>query len=1070
MEIGAFIDKWRGVKGGAERANYGQFVNDLCQALELPVPGAAEAGVLGDYQFDGPVPNASVRTEKERTGFIDLYKRGHFILEAKQSYLKKGEVEPGIAEGNSYDRLMRGAYAQARNYAANLPGDHPSAPFLIVCDVGRAFELYFDWTDNGRGYEPFPHAQNNRIAIDQLTEKQFQDLFRGIWTNINAVDPRKIAADVSRNVATYLADVSDHLEGRIRHDDSLTPTQRAEQTQEASLFLMRILFCMFAEDVGLLPEGKFTEFLENTLDKDEPFRRQLEGLWISMGQANRQDRYADAVEDAVPYFNGGLFRRATVFPLIKSDREILLRAAKARWTNVEPAIFGTMLEKALGAERDKLGAHYTPRKYVEFLVRHVFVDDLEAEWSAIEDAAQNETAKSVIDRATAFHEKLASLKILDPACGTGNFLYVSMELMLNIEGKLIRLIRELGGKAKQRVDPRQFLGLELNTGAAKITELVLWIGWLRKRMADPEREIPDPVLATLDTVNPGQLDRFDSVVRRHIETLAVEGTDLTQNYLGDPDGENPGTPDWPEADYIVGNPPFTGGKDLKSELGEDYQKALWAANDDVGHSADLVMYWWNKAAKILTAPDTRLKLFGLVSTNSITQEFSRRVIAQHLDKLSLVMAVPDHPWVKLPREEKIKGVKRRGEASLKQAKKAAVRIAMTVAEAGSGKPGRLFEVASASGLDSDNPQIVFHDPAGTLGAINADLSIGADVTRAKALKANEGLSSPGVKLHGDGFIVDPDFARNKLGLGKRPGLEAHIRPYLNGRDLLQRSRGKWVIDLFGLSDTEVMDRFPEVYDHVRAEVYTKKWNPKANKGEGAWEGREVNNRPTYKKNWWVFGEPRSDLRPALAGLPRYIATVETAKHRIFRFLEATTMPDNMLVVIGSDEAFHLGVLSSHIHVQWSLKVGGTLEDRPRYNKSQVFDPFPFPDASDDQRTKIAELAERLDRQRKEALAETPNLTMTEIYNCREKLRKGGDFTRDERDRIAAARARIIDDLHSQLDAAVAQSYGWPADLAPAEIVARLVTLNAERAAEEATGKIRWLRPDYQIPRFGTKKA
>lgn len=1066
MEVGEFIEKWRGAKGGAERANYQEFLRNFMVALNLPsnlVP--AEAGVTGSYQFDAPIPRGAL---SGATGFADLYKRGHFILEAKQSLLKEGEIEPEFVEGNRYDRLMRGAYKQARNYAVNLPGDHPSAPFLIVCDVGRAFELYFDWNDNGRGYEPYPDAQNNRISIDQLREKKVQDLFRGIWTDISSVDPRKISADVSRIVASHLADVSDHLEGKIRRDDSLSPAQRAEQTQEASLFLMRILFCMFAEDVGLLPQGKFTAFLERTLDNDELFRRQLEGLWINMGQAHRPDRFADAVEAVVPYFNGGLFKRATVFPLITSDREILLLAAKAQWTNVEPAIFGTMLEKALGADRDKLGAHYTPRKYVEFLVRHTFIDDLEAEWTAIEDAAQSDATGSVVERAKSFHDKLASLKILDPACGTGNFLYVSMELMLNIEGKLIRLIRELGGTVKQRVDPRQFLGLELNTGAAKITELVLWIGWLRKRMADPDREIPNPVLATLDTVNFGQLDRFDSVVRRHIETVLVEGADMAQIYLGEPDVENPGTPDWPDADYIVGNPPFTGGKDLKSELGEDYQKALWAANDDVGHSADLVMYWWNKAAKILTAPDTRLKRFGFVSTNSITQEFSRRVIAQHLDKLSLILAVPDHPWVKLPREEKIKGVKRRGEASLKQAKKAAVRIAMTVAEAGGGKQGRLFEVESANGLDTDNPQIVFHNPAGTLGSINADLSIGADVTKAKALKASEGLSSPGVKLHGDGFIVAPDFARKNLGLGKRPGLEAHIRPYLNGRDLLQRSRGKWVIDLFGLSDTEVMDRFPEVYDHVRAEVYSKKWNPKAEKGKGAWEGREINNRPTYKKNWWIFGEPRSDLRPALAGLPRYIATVETAKHRVFQFLDAAILPDNKLILLCTNSSYDLGVLSSRIHVEWSLRAGGWLGvgNDSVYVKSKVLDPFPFPDASDIQQSKIAELAERLDRQRKEALVETPNLTITEIYNLREKLRKGGDFSRDERDRIADSRARAIDDLHNQLDVAVADAYGWPANLAPAEIVARLVALNAERTKEEAQGNIRWLRPDYQIPRFG----
>jgi hypothetical protein len=1162
MEVGAFIETWLGSSGGRERTNFRSFMSGLCGVLGVPdAKEPASKGVLGTFEYEGPVPGASVRAEKAAsyTGFIDLYKEGCFILEAKQSYLKEGQAEPDTTQGSRYDIHMRGAYEQARNYAVNIPANRPGVPFLIVCDIGRAFELYFDWAGNGRGFEPFPDTQSYRVTLDQLADEKIRDLLRGIWTKPDSVDPRKISADVTRSVAVNLANVSEALEGKLRRNTSLLPGEHAVQTQEASLFLMRILFCMFAEDVELLPKDSFKNFIERTLDKDELFSRQLENLWVNMGQAHKADRFADAVEAHVPYFNGGLFRNPRVFPLIKSDRELLHRAAQAQWKNVEPAIFGTMLEKALGKDRDKLGAHYTPRKYVEFLVRATFIDDLEEEWTGIEDVARAGKAKDALKLANAFHDKLAGLKILDPACGTGNFLYVSMELMLKIEARLIGLVRDLGGKAIQRIDPRQFFGLELNTGAAKITELVLWIGWLRQRMADSDSGIPDPVLATLETINLGSLDSFDSVVRHHIETVPETGL----SYLGEGDQDNPGPPDWPEADYIVGNPPFTGGKDIRKEQGDAYAKLLWRANPEVGQSADLVMYWWNRAAAILTTPGTRLKRFGFVTTNSITQAFSRRVIAGYLKSsperanppgkssleranppgksspergggersetegagatgfnsvdqriastapsvspgglppprsgedlgevlarsgedfsevlarsgedlgLSIIMAVPDHPWVKMPREEKIKGVKRTGEASLKRAKMAAVRIAMTVAEAGAGRPGRLFKVKSETALDSDNPIIEFEHEKGVEGVINADLTIGADAASATALKANAGLGYRGMQLIGSGFIVDPDFAREKLGLGKRKGLEAHIRPYRNGRDLLQRSRGKWVIDLYGLTDTEVMDRFPEVYEHVRAEVYTRKWNPKANKGEGAFEGREVNNRPSYKKNWWIFGEPRGDLRPTLAGLNRYVATVETAKHRIFQFLDAEILPDNMLVVVGSDSAFDLGVLSSRTHVEWSLQAGGRhgMGNDPRYNKSLVFDPFPFPDASPAQQAIIAEIAERLDRQRKEALAETPSLTMTEIYNWRDKLAQGGELSRDDRDRATLARARIVGDLHQQLDAAVAAAYGWAADwkngaLPPSEIVTRLVTLNAARAAEEAEGNIRWLRPDYQKP-------
>jgi len=217
---------------------------------------------------------------------------------------------------------------------------------------------------------------------------------------------------------------------------------------------------------------------------------------------------------------------------------------------------------------------------------------------------------------------------------------------------------------------------------------------------------------------------------------------------------------------------------------------------------------------------------------------------------------------------------------------------------------------------------------------------------------------------------------------------------------------------------------------------------------------------------------RRELRPALAGLPRYIVTVETTKHRVFQFLDAATIPDNRLVVLGTDDEYKLGVLSSHIHVAWTLAVGGTLEDRPVYTKSRCFDPFPFPAADDGQKQRIRALADELDAHRKRVLAEHPHLTLTGLYNVLERLRGG-----TAPDALDAALRRTFDDglvlilkeLHDRIDAAVAEAYGWPADLADDEILARLVALNRERAAEEAGGFVRWLRPDYQVPRFGSVK-
>lgn len=1092
MTAEELIEKWWGKPGGQEHANFHPFIADLCELLELPRPGAAEKGRLGAYEYEASVPGGSFRSAKG-TGAIDLYKRGHFIMEAKQSYLKPDQAQldledkPQSPSGAKYDLLMRDAWLQARNYARNLPSTEPVAPFLIVCDVGRAFEIYVDPAGNGRDYDFFPDRQSYRIELPDLanekevarTGKSALELLRAIWTEPKKVDPRFQSAEVTRRVARNLAEVGKYMEEGIRIK-GMPEREKNIQIEESSLFLMRVLFCMFAEDIGLLPERSFEDFLKEADGNDSYFQNGLRDLFEKMNNADAGNRFSMALKTDVRYFNGGLFEDSKVFPLGGFLIHNLFEAARQNWRRVEPAIFGTLLEQALDAkERSKLGAHYTPRPYVETLVRATIMDVLEPEWETLQlDHEEDEAA--LLEAALAFHEKLATIRVLDPACGTGNFLYVSMELLQALESRVLDLIQKLGGDAKPRIGPQQFYGLELNPRAAKIAELVLWIGWLRNRLKDDPDAVPEPVLKRSANLNMGRRGRYDALLRLK-ET-------------GEPDYESPLPSAWPEVEFIVGNPPFIGGKDLRDKLGSDYTEAMWAANVRVPKSADFVMQWWDRAAHALVADGSPLRRFGFVTTNSITQEFSRRVIAGYLAKtplslegeggarsgaegvgvhpasgaeppppppphgegsLSLVMAIPDHPWTKATKDA------------------AAVRIAMTVAERGQSE-GCLKEVTGEARLDTDDPDVALADVA---GRINANLTVGADVTSAKPLLANEGLASPGVKLHGAGFIVSEEKARD-LGLGRREGLDAHIRPYRNGRDLLQTSRNAMVIDLLGLAEKDVRQRYPEVYEHLlRAvwdyEVFDKKT------GKSKREGRRYNRRDYRRENWWLFGENNPRMRESLFGLRRFIVTVETSKHRVFEYLPTDILPDNMLLAIALDHPHFLGVLQSRIHLEWTYANCGLLgvasfAQGHRYTKTKIFDPFPFPDATDAQRAAIAELAEELDQTRKLAIAETPGLTMTELYNLREKLRaanSGGDPMADkDAKRASAARAGIVDRLHEQLDQAVAHAYGWGAEwaagqLGPSEIVARLVALNHERAKEEAAGKIRWLRPDYQIPRF-----
>jgi hypothetical protein len=496
------------------------------------------------------------------------------------------------------------------------------------------------------------------------------------------------------------------------------------------------------------------------------------------------------------------------------------------------------------------------------------------------------------------------------------------------------------------------------------------------------------------------------------------------------------------AEFIVGNPPFIGASYLRARLGDEFTETLWHVHSHMNESADFVMYWWDRAAELLTRKGSILRRFGLITTNSVSQVFQRRVMERHFKAkkpISLVMAIPDHPWTKATDDA------------------AAVRIAMTVGEAGSTE-GVLREVLKESGLDTDAPQIEFKE---SRGSIHSDLTIGADVTTAKALEANEGISSPGVKLHGGGFIVTRREAEH-LGLGTRLGLERHIREYRNGRDLTSRPRGVMVIDLFGLDLDDVRKRFPEVYQHVSTSVKPDREQEAARSGS--------NDSLAYAREWWLFGKPRQEMRPALTNLPRYIATVETMKHRIFQFLDASILPDNMLTAIAISDAADLGILSSHIHVVWTLRAGGWLGvgNDPRYSKSRCFDPFPFPDANNIQKQTIRVIAEELDAHRKRVLGEHPRLTLTGLYNVFEKLRAGtkpDELDEGDRTIFDDGLVLIMKELHDRLDVAVADAYGWPADLTGDEILAKLVALNKERAEEEKRGLVRWLRPDYQIPRF-----
>ena len=1181
-----FIARWRGVTA-SELATAQSFVIELCALLGVEPP-RHEA----HYQFERPI-TFTHSDGSTSAGRIDCYRRGHFVWESKK--LKGGEAQ--AAAGNRrFDESLLKARQQAENYARALPAAEGRPPFVVVVDVGHVIELYAEFTRSGATYTPFPDPRSHRIRLEQLADPAIRARLKALWVDPLSLDPSRASARVTREVAAELAELAKSLEAAGH-----TPHHVAG-------FLTRCLFSMFAEDVGLLPKsgpeglGSFVHLLRQHREQPATLAQMLRIFWAGMDAGG----FNAAIAANVLRFNGKLFKDAGlegyVLPLSTAQIDGLLRAARANWTEVEPAIFGTLLERALDpTERHALGAHYTPRAYVERLVLPTVVEPLRADWAnaqaagivlareaeeleanpperkagtthetfdprilAKEKKALGEYERKVRDKwadaraeIRRFHHQLCTTRVLDPACGSGNFLYVTLEHLKRLEGEVLNQLQVLGVESEaftegETVTLEQFMGIELNPRAAALAELVLWIGWLQwhvrtrglASMVEPvvhdygNIENRDAVLAydraELATDESGQvITRWDGTTfRKHPVTgegVPDEAAQVPQwRYV------NPRPAEWPGADFIVGNPPFIGNKRMRDALGDGYAQALRSAWPDVPESADFVMYWWHHAACLVRAGAARQ--FGLITTNSLTMIFNRRVVQAALDgapmvagtahvgglilpnaqksapgtrrpgwpALSLRYAIPDHPWVD-------------------SANGAAVRIAMTVG-ASEGGDGRLLKVMDEREGDHGEIAVRLGEARGVL---HADLKVGAAVATAKRLASNDLISNRGVIPHGAGFVVTPEEAKT-LGLGSVLGLEQHIRPYRNGRDLTDRPRGVFVLDLHGLDEAQVRQQFPAVYQWLYERVKPE---------------RDQNPERYRRENWWLFARKNTELRAAIGGLRRYIATGQVAKHRVFQFLGGDILPDDKLIAIALDDASWLGVLSSQVHVEWALVTGGRLGvgNDPVYSKSICFDKFPFPHDDTGLTPELAErirsLAEQLDAHRKRVLGQEPSmpvratptvplavgqsgagvadfasaarmrphqppadtppatpatstplspvatpptpvangLTLTGLYNVLDKLRRGEPLSPKEKVLHEQGLVSVLRSLHDELDAAVLAAYGW-SDLGPVPwgdeaaraawteaVLERLVALNARRAAEEAAGTIRWLRPDFQDP-------
>ncbi len=1058
MEAQEFVKKWQGVTA-SELATSQSFLIDLCELLGVDKPHPSPEQT---YEFERPVTFAH-GDGSTSAGRIDLYRRGCFILESKK-------IRGAVSKQKMDEALLR-ARSQAENYARALPADEGRPPFLIVVDVGHRLELYSEFSRSGATYTPFPDPKSHRIPLADLLKEEVRERLRTIWLDPLHLDPSGHAAKVTREIATKLANLAKSLEST-----GIEAARRAG-------FLQRCLFTMFAEDVGLLPDNSFRSLLETHREKPETAMRMLTALWTDMDTGG----FSAVLAEDVLHFNGKLFKSPEALPLTRDHIDLLIEASKADWTQVEPAIFGTLLERALDPkERHKLGAHYTPRAYVERLVLPTVIEPLREEWEQAHAAALMLASEGKESDAAAelrrFHHRLCNVRVLDPACGSGNFLYVTLEHLKRLEGEVLNALDDLGDtqtglaldgdrfdtRAGETVDPHNLLGIELNTRAAAIAELVLWIGYLQwhfrtKGNVNPPQPVirdfknienRDAVLAwdriEFETDDSGKLrTRWDGVT---MKVSPVTGKDIPDESAQIPIERyiNPRKAEWPEADFVVGNPPFIGNKRMRAALGDGYVEALRGAWVEVPESADFVMYWWHKAADI-TRFGT-LERFGLITTNSIRQAFNRRVIEFHTNSkknpLSLFFAIPDHPWVNA-------------------SDGAAVRISMS-AGANQASTQELHMVeCEHPGSDGEVEVKV----SKRRGKIFPNLRIGANLLACRPLHANSRLCWQGCKLVGKGFTVDA--AQRDGFITADSSTRALLPEYWTGSDIVKTRKVRFAVDTFGLERDELRSRFPQLYHHLIDHVLPE---------------REANNDRTFREKWWLMGRSRPELRNALQGTERFFATSEVAKHRIFVSLQTgTDLIDGSVIAIASSDWLLHGVMSCTVALRWISAAGGTLEDRQRFHTETCFDPFPFPTPTDSQAETIRNLAEQLDAHRKRQQETHPGLTLTGMYNVLEKLRSGEPLTAKEKTIHEQGLVSVLRQLHDELDAAVLDAYGW-SDLlptlriahgldAPAEgstpaeaqqaftetVLERLVALNAQRAAEEAKGHIRWLRPEFQAP-------
>ncbi len=939
MKAAEFVSKWD-ASVGKEAASYVEHFNDLCALLGEDTPNKADPeGVFYAFQKGA--------TKLDGNGFADVWLRNHFAWE----YKTKGK-----------HKTLEAAYKQVQTYRESL--ENP--PLLVVSDFER-FEVHTNWTNTESWIYRFQNADistDAHVEITTLSGEPPKDapkltalqVLKKMFEDPDQLKPGRTTDQITADAAELFGEIAEWLRTFGNVED-----------MRIARFITRMIFCMFATDVDLLPRESFSDIINihKKSGDNKGFRKHLSDLFAVMqdgGEFNMRQ---------IPHFNGRLFEDTDVPDEITTQQILTLAELdRLNWSDVEPSIFGTLFVRILDpAQQKKLGAVYTSRTDIELIVKPVLMAPLEREWEEVRSQAEEQlpkTPKKAAKTLKDFLAHLGSVRVLDPACGSGNFLYVSLALLKALEKQVIAFSGLHGIDLSPMVHPRQLYGIETNPYAHELASIVIWIGYLQwKRRNAMALDDEEPILEPLD-----QIEHKDAVLG------------LT--------GKKPREPEWPEVDIIVGNPPFVGGKRLRTALGDDYVDRLFAVWDErVPREADLCCYWFERARAAIESGSTSRA--GLLATQAIRGGKNRRVLERIKETGDIFYAQADRKWIQ-------DGV--------------AVRVSMVGFDDGSETRRLLNE------LPDDDPEHGLQR-ARPVEGINANLTGRTDLTQARRLKENLGISFMGVTKVGPFDILETvakKFLASPNPHGK-PNSDV-VRPWVNGLDITRRPRNMWIIDFPPGMSEEQAAQYEGPFEYAKKEVKPI---------------RKSNKRKVYAQRWWVHAESRPAMRVALAGLKRYLATPRLTKYRLFVWLPAEVLADSQVFVFARDNEYFFGVLHSRAHELWALRKGTQLESRPRYTPTSTFETFPFPRPAAEQEEAIAEAAQELNELRETWLNPNEDIgekalkkrTLTNLYN---------------------ERPTWLDNAHKALDDAVFAAYGWNDEPDDGDILARLLALNLAREA------------------------